>query len=165
MNPPCNHARWLLLPLAAALAGCGVSASESWQRTGDSVVVHPVADGAAAVRLQVVGDDIIRVTAAPDGKFERSESLMRVARDGAAPAFEVAEADGKLRISAAGISAEVSTGDGQVAFFDASGDPLVSEIAGGRSFEAVEFEGKPYYSIRQRFESPGDEALDRKSVM
>lgn len=159
MNLPFHHARWLVLPLAAALAGCGVSASDPWERSDDTVIVRPSADGAATVRLQVVADDIIRVTAAPDGRFERSESLMRVASAGDVPAFDVAETDGKLRIDAAGVSAEVSFSDGRVAFFDASGAPLVAEVPGGRSFEAVEFEGKPYYSIRQRFESPDDEAF------
>jgi alpha-D-xyloside xylohydrolase len=154
-----HHARWLAWPLAAALAGCGAATANSWDRSGDAVTVRPGADGAAAVRLQVVDDHIIRVTAAPDGRFERSESLMRVAREGDAPAFEVAEADGRLRISAAGVSAEVSLADGRVAFFDAAGAPLLSEIAGGRSFEPVEFEGRPYYSIRQRFESPDGEAF------
>lgn len=159
MKPSFKHAGWLALPLAAALAACSVSASNRWDRSGAGVTVRPTAEGAAAVRLQVVDDHIIRVTAAADGRFERSESLMRIPRKGDAPVFEVAEADGKVRVSAAGVSAEVSLADGQVAFFDASGDPLVSEIAGGRSFEAVEFEGRPYYSVRQRFESPDDEAF------
>ncbi len=159
MTRPYTHARWLVLPLAAALAACGAAASKSWEQSGDAVTVRPTAEGAADVRLEVVGDHIIRVTAAPDGKFERSPSLMRVERSGDAPKFEVSEADGKVRIKAAGVSAEVSTSDGQVAFFDAAGKPLVSEVAGARTFQAVEFEGKPYFSVRQRFQSPDDEAF------
>ncbi|MCR6663716.1 MAG: DUF5110 domain-containing protein [Luteimonas sp.] len=159
MTRPQTHARWLVLPLAAALAACGATASNTWEQSGDAVTVRPTAEGAADVRLEVVGDHIIRVTAAPDGKFERSPSLMRVERTGDAPKFEVSEADGKVRIQAAGVSAEVSTSDGQVAFFDAAGKPLVSEVAGARTFQAVEFEGTPYFSVRQRFESPDDEAF------
>ncbi|MGY1410877.1 TIM-barrel domain-containing protein [Luteimonas sp. A611] len=151
--------RLLALPVAMALAGCGAQAATSWERVDDGLVVRPLADGAADVRLQVVSDRIIRVTADPDGDFERSRSLMRVEREGAAPTFEASEADGKLRVVAAGISAEVSLADGRVAFFDAAGKPLVSEVAGGRSFEATEFDGTPYYSIRQRFESNSDEGL------
>lgn len=159
MTRPQTHARWLVLPLAAALAACGATASNTWEQSGDAVTVRPTAEGAADVRLEVIGDHIIRVTAAPDGKFERSPSLMRVERTGDAPKFEVSEADGKVRIQAAGVSAEVSTSDGQVAFFDAAGKPLVSEVAGARTFQAVEFEGTPYFSVRQRFESPDDEAF------
>src|SRR5690606_30104059 len=110
--------RLLALPVAVALAGCGAQAATSWERIGDDLVVRPTADGAADVRLQVVSDGIIRVTADLDGDFERSESLMRVAREGAAPQFEAVEADGKLRVAASGISAEVSLADGRVAFFE-----------------------------------------------
>ncbi len=154
-----DSARWLALPFAAVLAACSASSASPWERAGDSVTVRPTEEGAADVRLQVVGDNIIRVTAAPDGKFDRSPSLMRVASEGAAPTFDVTEADGKVRVNAAGVSAEVSIADGRVAFFDAAGKPLVAETAGARTFEQVEFEGKPYYSIRQRFESPDDEAF------
>lgn len=151
--------RLLALPVAMALAGGGAQAATSWERVDDGLVVRPSADGAADVRLQVVSDRIIRVTADPDGDFQRSKSLMRVQRDGPAPAFEARETDGKLRVAAAGISAEVSLHDGRVAFFDAAGKPLLSEVAGGRSFEATEFDGTPYYSLRQRFESNADEGL------
>ena len=151
--------RLLALPVAIALAGCGAQAATGWERADDGLVVRPSAEGAADVRLQVVSDRIIRVTADPDGDFERSKSLMRVERQGAAPKFETSEADGRLRVVAAGISAEVSLSDGRVAFFDAAGKPLVSEVAGGRSFDATEFDGTPYYSIRQRFESNDGEGL------
>jgi len=149
----------LALPLAIALAGCGAQAASQWERAGDGVVVHPAQDGAAAVRLQVVEDNILRVTADPAGKFERSKSLMRVEREGAAPQFEASEAGGKLRVVASGVSAEVSLDDGHVAFFDAAGKPLVAEVQGGRSFTATEFEGRPYFSVRQRFASNDDEGL------
>ena len=159
MRHPLQQARWLVLPLAAALAACGVSASDSWERSDDSVIVRPTAQGAAVVRLQVAGDGILRVTASPDGRFERTESLMRAASAGLTPAFDVGESEGKVRISAAGIAAEVSTVDGQVSFFDAAGQPLLAETAGGRSFDTAEFGGKPYYNVRQRFQSPDDEAF------
>src|SRR5690606_27106461 len=90
--------RLLALPVAMALAGCSAQAATSWERIDDGLVVRPSADGAADVRLQVVSDRIIRVTADPDGDFARSRSLMRVEREGAVPQFEASEADGKLRV-------------------------------------------------------------------
>ncbi|MCD9032793.1 DUF5110 domain-containing protein [Luteimonas sp. Y-2-2-4F] len=146
------------LALGIALAACSASAAATaWQRTGDGVTVRPGAEGAAAVRLQVVADGIIRVTADPAGRFERSPSLMRAPGPAAAARFEVGEAGGKVRIAAARIAAEVSTDDGRVVFFDADGKPLLAEHA--RSFSPVEIEGRPYYSIRQRFASTEDEAF------
>lgn len=167
MTRPHTHARWLALPLLVSLSSCvstpdtkpDASPAPAWQASQGGITVDPVAPGAASVRLQVTADNIIRVTAAPDGKLERSPSLMRVEIAGATPKYDVTEADGKVRVKAAGISAEVSTRDGHVAFFDAAGKPLLSETAGARTFTPVEFEGKSYYSIRQRFESPADEAF------
>jgi carbamoyl-phosphate synthase small subunit len=99
MNNLLNHARWLALPLAAALAACGGTASKPWERSGDGVTVRPSADGAAAVRLQVVDDHIIRVTAAPDGKFD-FEALKKAAKD--APSMEGAELARAVSRSVAG---------------------------------------------------------------
>src|SRR5690606_41701823 len=99
-------------------------------------------------RLQECSDRYIRTTGDPDGTFERSPSLRRVERDAPGPRFDVAEADGTLRVSAAGVSAEVSLEDGRVAFFDGEGRPLLAEAAGGRGFTPVRFDGRDYYSVR-----------------
>ena len=151
--------RLLALPVAMALAGCAAQAAERWERDGNDIVVRPSAEGAVPVRLQVVSANIVRVTADPAGAFQRSPSLMRVERPGSAPRAEVSEADGRLRVRAPGVSAQVALDSGQVAFFDAAGRPLLSEAAGGRSFQATEFDGRPYYSVRQRFEGNADEGL------
>ncbi|NZA28665.1 DUF5110 domain-containing protein [Luteimonas sp. SJ-92] len=155
-----RHTNWLALPLAALLSACGAEgASQRYQTTDQGVVVRPVAEGAAAVRLQVVSERIVRVSADPEGAFERTPSLMRVEDAGAAPAFEVAEADGAVRLSTAQVTAEVSLQDGRVRFLDSDGQQILAEVASGRGFEPLEVEGEPYFSIRQRFESPADEAI------
>ena len=64
---------------------------------------------------------------------QEARAALRVEREGAPPKFEVTEGNGSVRVAAAGISAEVSLQDGRVAFFDAAGQPLVSEVAGGRA--------------------------------
>ncbi|WP_149195269.1 TIM-barrel domain-containing protein [Luteimonas suaedae] len=155
-----RYVTWLALPLAALLAACGAeSASQRYETTDRGIVVHPTEEGAAAVRLQAVSDHIIRVSADPAGEFARTPSLMRVEDEGPAPAFEVAEVDGQLRLSTGKVTAEVSLQDGRVRFLDADGNELLAERAGGRSFEPLEVEGKQYFSVRQRFESPADEAI------
>ena len=77
---------------AALLSACGTggespasqspgsqsAGSQAYEKTDRGIVVHPTAEGAADVRLQVVSDGIIRVSADPDGDFARSPSLMRV---------------------------------------------------------------------------------------
>ena len=79
-----------VLSSVSILVGCSAAAAE-WSRAERGVVVHPTGQGAAPVRLEVVSDSIIRVSADPDGDFARTASLMRV-EDGPAPAkFDVKE--------------------------------------------------------------------------
>ena len=128
------------------------------EKQADGVIVRPADAKAADVRLQLVNDHIVRVSADMDGDFARSASLMRVPAQGT-PKFDVSEANGHVRLQASGIAAEVSLQDGQVKFFDAAGKPLLSERDGGRTFTATTIEGKPYLSLRQRFEPVADEGL------
>jgi alpha-D-xyloside xylohydrolase len=122
--------------------------------------VRPTTQGAAAVRLEVVSDGVIRVSADPDGDFVRTPSLMRVEEAGKPkPEFKLAEQDGHLRLSTARVTADISLSSGRVAFLDAAGKPILSETEGGRSFAPLQVEGKSYLSVRQRFESPDDEAF------
>ena len=147
-----------VLSSVSILAACSAAAAE-WSRAERGVVVHPTGQGAAPVRLEVVSDGIIRVSADPDGDFARTKSLMRV-EGGAMPAkFDVQEADGKVRVSTSRVVAEVSLRDGRVSFLDKNGKPIVSEVAGGRTFTPLQVDGKDYLSVRQRFESPDSEAI------
>ena len=141
--------------LALALLPAMVAA-QTVERQADGVIVRPADAKAADVRLQLVNDRILRVSADPDGDFARSASLMRVPVSGTA-AFKLVEGKGSVRLQAAGIAAEVSLSDGQVRFFDKAGKPLVAEVDGGREFTATTFEGVPYYSVRQRFEAQDGE--------
>lgn len=158
----------LTIPLALLLSACGGEgtgakrgdgASAGYEKIEGGVVVRPTTDGAAPVRLQVVSDGVIRVSADPDGDFARTPSLMRVEDATKPPTFQIAEQDGHVRLSTARVTADVSLSSGRVSFFDAAGKPVLSEVEGGRSFAPLEVEGKSYLSVRQRFESPDDEAL------
>ncbi len=139
-----------LLPLLAA--------AQTVERQADGVIVRPADAKAAGVRLQVVNDRIVRVSADLDGDFKRSASLMRVPVQGT-PKFEVSQTADAVRLAAAGITAEVSLASGQVRFFDAAGKPLVEEVAGAREFTPFQAEGRPLVSVRQRFVSPDDESF------
>ncbi|AKC87594.1 TIM-barrel domain-containing protein [Pseudoxanthomonas suwonensis] len=139
-----------LLPLAAA--------AQTVERQADGVIVRPADGQAADVRVQVVSDRIVRISADLDGDFQRSPSLMRVPVPGT-PRFEVGQTADAVRLTAAGIAAEIALADGRVSFFDGDGRPLLEETRGGRSFTPFEAEGRPLVSVRQRFVSPDDESF------
>lgn len=149
---------------AALLGGCGKAASPEQavapshvQKLADGVVVG--IDGSAQkVRLEVVDERIVHVTATPDGKFDLPPSLM-AKKTGGDTQFTVDESPTEVALKTAKVVAHVALKDGAVSFTDAAGKPILSEHAGGRSFQPVTVEGKPYYAIRQRFDSPDDEAF------
>jgi alpha-D-xyloside xylohydrolase len=151
----------LLAMAMAMLVACMPLAArgQSVESLDDGLVVRPADPSAAQVRLQLVSDRIIRVSADVDGDFQRSASLMRVPGPGARPALLVEHDDQAAHLKAAGIRAQVSLVDGQVSFFDAKGEPLLAEVAGARTFQARRFDGRDFYSLRQRFQSPEDEAF------
>ena len=154
------------LSLAVSLGGCDrlqggkAAGTQAYEKTAQGIIVRPSKEGAAPVRLEVAGDGVLRVSADPDGDFARSPSLMRLVDDKAqVPAFEISDKDGVVRLQTDRISAEVALDNGRVSFFDKAGKPLLSEVADGRRFDPLQVDGKSSLSVRQRFESPDDEAF------
>ena len=109
-----------LLAVAVVTAGADVSVfapakaaapATAWQKTVDGVIVTPASGAARRVRLQVMSDGIIRVTAAPAGNLETPKSLMVVA----APAptqFDAVASGDTLSLKTAKLTAEVSLATG-----------------------------------------------------
>src|ERR1700730_1573734 len=117
-------------------------------------------EGAAKkVRLEVLAPKIIRLPACPSDSTQLQPSLMAVAHaDGNVP-FSEAETNGTVFVKTDDVVADVSLATGRISFRDSRGRVLLSELAGGRHFTAVQVQGRQFFSIRQQFESPGDEAF------
>ncbi|GHH54652.1 alpha-xylosidase [[Pseudomonas] boreopolis] len=151
-------------PLARSLAFslmllAGAAGAQEVRKAADGVTVVPSAKGASPVRLQVVDAGIIRVSADQDGDFQRSPSLMRVPVQGDT-GFTLDQQGDAVTLKTAKVTATVSTTDGHVSFADASGKPVLSEVAGGRSFAPITVDGtQRLLSTRQRFVSPDGEAI------
>ena len=146
---------WSLVAIIT-LAGCG---AQGWQRTSDGVTVHPAAkaeDGPASVRLQVVGDKLIRVSATPEKRFSDRQSLIVVPQD-AKPSFTVSSTDSTVSVSTSAVTASVRLSDGAVSFASADGSPVL----GGNTmeFSPIRIEGKDGYTTRFTFDSPEDESF------
>ncbi len=132
-----------LLVLLAAVA-CGKK----------PVVTIPCED--VTVRLEVVSPEIVRVSAAPDGKFSKRESLVVLPYKGCTD-YELSDAMGKVRLATEALSVEVYKADGSIHFYKADGTPLA--LNGHTHFSPVEVEGKKAWSTTVRFDSPEDEAF------
>lgn len=132
------------------------------QRLADGVIVTPRNGVARAVRLQVYGPRTIRVTASPDHDFTAPDSLMVVAEP-QTTGFTVEEADGRVQVRAAEVTAEVSLDDGHVRFLDADGEVILAERPLGREIAPITVEDQAgahrFQTLRQVFEPGADDAF------
>src|SRR5690606_20565873 len=110
------------------------------------------------VRLTVITDDIIRVSATPTDNFSSKNSLMIVPQEGKSQ-FEVNESSGVVSVVTSSLKATVSLETGEVSFFDKNGELILKEKQGGGKELAPSSAVEGSYTIRQVFESPEDEAL------
>jgi alpha-D-xyloside xylohydrolase len=156
----------LVLALAASGDNPSVTASgdtgakpatTDFRRTADGVIVD-VGGTAGKVRLAVVDDRIIHVTAIPSGDFDLPKSLMAV-KTGGDTRFTVSSDAGHVRLKTVALTADVATGTGAVRFSDKDGKLILAEQPNGRTFTPVKVPDRSFYSVRQQFASPDDEAF------
>lgn len=147
------------LALAGLLAGASSAAlAEGTYRTTETgIVVTPDQGPERAVRLQVYGDGLIRVTAVPVPEIEIPASFM-VTAEPKSGGFTVTEAPGVVKLATKSASAEVDLSNGNVSFRDAEGNVVLAE-SGPASFTPVTAEGQPFLAVRQQFNRNTDEGF------
>ena len=122
-------------------------------------ISYPVENGPSLVRLEVLDDNIIHVSATPENRFRDPKSLVVLPRHKETE-FLVHEETDRLIIETQDLRAHVIVRSGEVIFEDIQGNVLLKEqVGGGKFFEPVEVDGTHGYSFRQIFESPEDEAF------
>jgi len=144
---------------ATLLASCARAHAQPggrYQRTADGVIVTPASGPARQVRLRVMGERIIRVTATPGERVDAPASLMVIARP-VTTGFRVREQGGAVILSTHHTSAEVALATGRVRFRDAEGRVVLAESR--RAFQPVTVEGKPFHALRQQFNPGTDEGF------
>jgi alpha-D-xyloside xylohydrolase len=151
----------MLIPWLSACSGATPSNDGEWRTTPDGVVVAPTAGDFRKVRLQLIDEGIVRVTATPADDFSNlPEPLMVIAEPGGA-AFQADEQDAAVRLRTDTLTAFVSRKDGSVRFEDAAGKTLLAEA--GRSIAPVSADpghvDADSFAIRQQFRRGADEAI------
>ncbi|MDR2948920.1 MAG: DUF5110 domain-containing protein [Prevotella sp.] len=137
--------------------------SGPFQKTNDGIIVTLKSDDTHStknVRLQVVNDDIIRVSATPNGKFSDKKSLVTVYGKGQTSGWDATEENGNVVLKTATTIATISLTTGEISFSDINGNVVLAENkGGGKIFSDIEVEGMKAYTLQQVFESPADEAF------
>lgn len=146
--------------LLAVLLSMGCS-GRNYETTADGIIVNikqQKPTDVRLVRLKVLGEKLIHVTATPEKHFSKIPSLIIVPQK-SGTAFSVEEKGDTVSLKTAALYAKVSKVTGEVAFADSLGRPVLTEDKGGRSFQPIEVDGTKAYTIRQVFQSPDDEAF------
>lgn len=161
----------ILSTFVMLFAAASLSAANIYTKTAKGVTVavkNHYAGQTALVRLQVMGDKIIRVSATAEDKFADPKSLIIVPQEKGCQ-YTVSENGDIITVATKSVRANVNGVTGEVWFTDADGKTILQEQkGGGKTF-------KPYsatqthadgtdetysgWSIRQVFESPADEAF------
>lgn len=151
----------LLLTLLLLIGSCG---RPKVQTTAEGLIINlePTEENQVRkIRLEVIEEDIIRVTATAEEKFSDDTSLavIRNAPGGMQYKWEFINED-SLVFRTETVHVFISTKTGAVTFRDAEGNLILEEEkGGGKHFEPLTVDGTALYTIRQVFESPGDEAF------
>ncbi len=144
------------------IAGLALSACSAVKQDDSSVTVkvqQAAEGGPALVRLEVMGEKLIRVSATPENKFADPQSLVILPPAEKTP-FTVEQSGDTVTVATTSVKANVLASTGEVWFTDIENNIILREEAGGgKEFEPIEVEGTRGYSFRQVFESPSDEAF------
>lgn len=150
----------LLLSVVALFVSCNAVA---FQKEADGVVVSlkkTSPENVRSIRLQVITDDIIRVTATPEDKITDQKSLITSYTQTQTKGWDVQQSGNTVILKTSRLRAVVSLVTGEVSFTDINGNIILQEQrGGGKTFAPIEVEGSKGYSFRQVFESPADEAF------
>ena len=126
-------------------------------------------NGPKKVRLEVINDKIIRVSATAEDDFIGHESLIIVDQKEKA-LFDILEDDEVVQLSTKDVSANILKTTGEIWFTDKKTNKIIlqEQIGGGKKFtpykcEQTHADGKPEtyngWTTHQIFESPDDEAF------
>ncbi|MCD7710824.1 MAG: DUF5110 domain-containing protein [Porphyromonadaceae bacterium] len=139
------------------------SAFKSYKRTSDGLLLTltPSADTLPTkVRLQVIDERIIRVTAIPRGNFPTTKSLSVLPQTTGTTPFTVQESADSLTLATAAVRLSVNKSTGALTFADADGNIRLQErVGGGTTFRPITVDGVSAYSYRVQFDSPADESF------
>ena len=135
--------------------------NRNYKKLDDGIIVY-VKDslGIHAVKLTIIDEQIIHVQASRGENIASTNSLMTVELPAKEIKWELKDSGPAVLLSTDKLQAGISKKTGEVWFTDKLGNKLLAEKSGGgKEFTEMELEGKTYYTIRQVFDSPADEAF------
>ncbi|WP_308991029.1 TIM-barrel domain-containing protein [Mariniflexile litorale] len=148
---------YISLFLGLTLASC--STKKHYEKVDEGIIINFDNLNIKKLKLQVLGDQLIHVSATPEAEFPKDSSLIIVPKKRDIP-FTVDEVGDSILLSTNKLKVMVSTLNGGIQFKDKKGNIILAEEnGGGKTFDPIEVEDTKGYTIRQIFNSPQDEAF------
>ena len=149
--------------LICLLAGWFLTAcaDSGYEKTDKGIIVEvkqQQSTDVRKVRLEVMGEKLIHVSATPEKNFSKEKSLIIIPQENEVD-FNVEDHNDAVTVKTSQLSATVSKVTGEVCFTDADGSQILEEDRLGRSFTPIEVDGTKAYTVRQVFQSADDEAF------
>ena len=149
--------------LICLLAGWFLTAcaDSGYEKTDKGIIVEvkqQQSTDVRKVRLEVMGEKLIHVSATPEKNFSKEKSLIVIPQENEVD-FNVEDHNDAVTVKTSQLSATVSKVTGEVCFTDADGSRILEEDRLGRSFTPIEVDGTKAYTVRQVFQSADDEAF------
>jgi alpha-D-xyloside xylohydrolase len=152
-----------LLIVAALVIGFSAPADKNWTKTDNGVLIKLKSEawkGARLMKVEVLNNQIIHISATPGAEFSKQKSLIAVDRKNVKPKFLIASNSSALVLSTSDLKIQISLETGHIVFSDKDNNVLLQETSpAGKTFTPVTVEGTTGYAMRQVFESPDDEAF------
>lgn len=152
----------LTILLCALLFTGGAFAQKDYRELPNGIVVTlpgKEINATKTVRLLVVNDNVIQVTATPEDQIPEKYSLLNVAPAETTANWSINSNADSVFLTTKEVKAAVSLKTGEVAFYKSGGSLILRESENGKTFSPYEIDGDRGYSVRQQFYSPEDEAF------
>ena len=158
-----------LLALSLFMLGASNALAYDKSKNGITVSVNSSQEnGVKKVRLEVMGEKIIRVEATPEAKFPTKPASLAVVPQNTKVKYKVTEDAQNVVVATSAIKAIVNKTTGEVTFTDLNGKVLLQEDQNGKQFTpytATQTDGfgkqvtKSGWSYRTVFKSADDDAF------
>lgn len=131
-------------------------------KTADGVIIYTdvlVTGQSQAVKLDVITENIIRVSAFPGKVIKNSESLIINYSKNAPVKWSLVSNKESVQLKTALLTALIKLKNGSISFYDTAGKLIVQEQENnGRSFTPDIIDGQATYQLKQSFQTKKDDA-------
>lgn len=137
------------------------STKKAYEKVTDGIIITlPEDNPTQKIRLQLINEKTVRVSATPTDTFPKDNSLIVLPDEKKETSFTIEETDAQITLKTSQLIVSVLLSTGAVSFSDPDGNPLLTEHKeGGKTFELKKVDGESAFGIRQVFHSPEDEAF------